>query len=753
MATDDARRYDAIVLGGGHNGLVAAAYLGGPALRTLVLERRERVGGAADTDRARARASASRRCPHGRPAAAVGRPRPRTCKAPRPVARRARTSAPSRPQPDGRRVALWARPRRGPPRACAPGRAHDADALRRLRPAGPRRSAGSSPTSAARRRRTSRRPGSATRWPGSASGGRSAASAATTAGRSCGSCRWRSPTSSPSRSRPTRSGRPSPGAASSTPRWARGRPGTTAVLLADSAGNDGGAAGETVFARGGPGALAAALAAAARAAGGEIRTGAEVVAVTSRDGRATGVVARRRRGDRGAGRRRAASTRSGPDAARRSRSRSGRACAGGPATSGRPGTVAKVNLVLAGLPGFPAAGDDAAAAPRPDPRRDDRASTRSSGPSTPPSTAGRPTTRASRRRSRRSSTRRSSTGAPDGHAGHERHRPVGAAHAARRDLGRPPRGARRPRRRGRSRPVRARARRALVTARQVLTPLDLERDYGLTGGHPLHAEHGLDQFFLWRPLLGHARYRMPARRPLPGRLRRAPGRRRHRSDRARTPPARSSSDWKRAAADGSGSEDQDRRRGDACRAPSGWSPVCRRRSGRRGVHRGPAPRRPRPVRRSRPAGRRASRRGPGRRSPRHRRGARRASRRCRHGAPATAPFRPPAGTVPFGVGEACRCLPAGNRRAPEVGHAGAQLLAIGRCPGPADIGELARVAVPPAPVGRARVAVHGGAVDAPDPDPTSAVARRASRRVRAVVGCPRVGGSTISETLPERVRR
>jgi phytoene dehydrogenase-like protein len=49
----------------------------------------------------------------------------------------------------------------------------------------------------------------------------------------------------------------------------------------------------------------------------------------------------------------------------------------------------------------------------------------------------------------------------------------------------------------------------LVREREVLTPLDLERDYGLTGGHPLHAEPGLDQFFLWRPLLGHARYRLP----------------------------------------------------------------------------------------------------------------------------------------------------------------------------------------------------------------------------------------------------
>ena len=49
----------------------------------------------------------------------------------------------------------------------------------------------------------------------------------------------------------------------------------------------------------------------------------------------------------------------------------------------------------------------------------------------------------------------------------------------------------------------------LVVGRQVVTPLDLERDYGLTGGHPLHGEPGLDQLFAWRPLLGHARYRMP----------------------------------------------------------------------------------------------------------------------------------------------------------------------------------------------------------------------------------------------------
>ena len=42
-------RYDAIVIGGGHNGLTAAAYLAKGGLRTLVLESRPVVGGAAVT--------------------------------------------------------------------------------------------------------------------------------------------------------------------------------------------------------------------------------------------------------------------------------------------------------------------------------------------------------------------------------------------------------------------------------------------------------------------------------------------------------------------------------------------------------------------------------------------------------------------------------------------------------------------------------------------------------------------------------
>lgn len=51
----------------------------------------------------------------------------------------------------------------------------------------------------------------------------------------------------------------------------------------------------------------------------------------------------------------------------------------------------------------------------------------------------------------------------------------------------------------------------LVVAREVLTPLDLERDYGMSGGHPMQLEPGLDQWFAWRPILGYARHRMPVK--------------------------------------------------------------------------------------------------------------------------------------------------------------------------------------------------------------------------------------------------
>src|SRR5687768_2221309 len=43
-------KYDVIIIGGGHNGLVAACYLAKAGHKTLVLERREVVGGSAVTE-------------------------------------------------------------------------------------------------------------------------------------------------------------------------------------------------------------------------------------------------------------------------------------------------------------------------------------------------------------------------------------------------------------------------------------------------------------------------------------------------------------------------------------------------------------------------------------------------------------------------------------------------------------------------------------------------------------------------------
>src|SRR5688572_9556712 len=50
---------------------------------------------------------------------------------------------------------------------------------------------------------------------------------------------------------------------------------------------------------------------------------------------------------------------------------------------------------------------------------------------------------------------------------------------------------------------------SLVVASQLITPDDLERDYGLSGGHIFHGELAPDQLFVMRPLLGHGRYRGP----------------------------------------------------------------------------------------------------------------------------------------------------------------------------------------------------------------------------------------------------
>ena len=280
--------------------------------------------------------------------------------------------------------------------------------------------------------------------------------------------------------------------------------GTTAVLLIDSAGNDGGAAGQTVFARGGPGALTAALESAIREAGVEIRCGAEVGSITSRDGRATGVALAR-------GEELTARVVVAAIDPKQVLTRLADPVAVGPSLLWRagnirtPGTVAKVNLALSGLPRFSAAGDD------------------------PRLTRGRilitPGIDAMERAHDDAKFGRFGSepileatipslvdpslveGGPDG--AHVMSIVVGNVPNKLRDGTWDAKAAKRL---GdtvvSTLEAYAPGLGALVTARQVITPVDLERDYGLTGGHPMHGEHGLDQFFLWRPLLGHARYRL-----------------------------------------------------------------------------------------------------------------------------------------------------------------------------------------------------------------------------------------------------
>ena len=52
----------------------------------------------------------------------------------------------------------------------------------------------------------------------------------------------------------------------------------------------------------------------------------------------------------------------------------------------------------------------------------------------------------------------------------------------------------------------------MILRHQIITPKDLEDTYGLTGGHIFHGELALDQFFTMRPLLDWARYHTPIER-------------------------------------------------------------------------------------------------------------------------------------------------------------------------------------------------------------------------------------------------
>jgi phytoene dehydrogenase-like protein len=54
--------------------------------------------------------------------------------------------------------------------------------------------------------------------------------------------------------------------------------------------------------------------------------------------------------------------------------------------------------------------------------------------------------------------------------------------------------------------------RDIILHRQVLTPLDLEREFGLTEGNIFQGELTLEQLFFLRPVAGWARYRTPVDR-------------------------------------------------------------------------------------------------------------------------------------------------------------------------------------------------------------------------------------------------
>jgi phytoene dehydrogenase-like protein len=284
--------------------------------------------------------------------------------------------------------------------------------------------------------------------------------------------------------------------------------GTTAVMLADSAGNAGGAAGETVYARGGPGALAEALLQAALAAGVTVRTGARVTAVRDQGGSATGVALADGEEIR------ATVVVSGLPP------RTTLADLVDPGSLGSElraevqnlrdrGVTAKVNLALAGLPVFRGLdGDEAALRLRgrivvaPSIGYLDRAADAakygriSEAPwleATIPSLVDPLLVDGAQAAGVRHVMSVLLQSAPYGLRD-------GAWDGQREALAELVEGTLETVAPGFSR---------LVVARQVLTPLDLERDHGLVGGHPFHLEPGLDQWFAWRPLWGYAQYRMP----------------------------------------------------------------------------------------------------------------------------------------------------------------------------------------------------------------------------------------------------
>ncbi len=277
--------------------------------------------------------------------------------------------------------------------------------------------------------------------------------------------------------------------------WATG---TAAVFLNDSAGTDGGAAGTAVFARGGTAALAVALESAARAGGVEIRTDTRVSAIRSKDGRVLGVT-----------------TADGTEVDAKlvvsaaDPKRTLRLC--DPVELNpyevwraenirQPGATAKVNLALSGLPAFSGAEGDERLRGRiaiglsidhvekaMDANKYGHFAEDPIMEATIPSLVD-PSLAPEGKHVMSILVQAAPRTLREGTWDSERERVADVA-------------------------VKSMERFApglgeLVEARQIITPEDMENDYGLTGGHVYHAEPGLDQFFAWRPLNGEARYRL-----------------------------------------------------------------------------------------------------------------------------------------------------------------------------------------------------------------------------------------------------
>ena len=267
--------------------------------------------------------------------------------------------------------------------------------------------------------------------------------------------------------------------------------GTALVLVSDSAGNDGGAAGQTAFARGGADALAQALVRAARAAGADVRTGADVARVLTRDDRVEGV-------ELASGEQVTAPAVACAVDPKTALVRWIDPVAAGPRLRWRagnirtPGATARVDLALSALPDF--AGVDQHAlqgrivlAPGVDAVEQAFDAWKYGEMSDRPYLEATIPTLLN----------------ADG----DGHRMTVLAQwvphdADPADVGR--------------RVVAALGRVApgfpkLVTSTDALTPAGIEREYGLSGGHLYHAEPALDQFYAWRPVIGLARHRLGIR--------------------------------------------------------------------------------------------------------------------------------------------------------------------------------------------------------------------------------------------------